>query len=199
MASRESIVEAARDLLAEGGLRALSMRAVAGRVGVSATAIYHYFENKEALVRGVVAAGFQRMESYLQNAAGRFAPGSRDRLYAFAEAYLRFALENREYFQVLFSLEMERPQSFEESPEGSGYRLLLENVARAIESGTIRRADPDLVAFHLWAYVHGLVSLLLRYGTGPPQAADDVAAALRLLERLRPLVREGLEPEGSGA
>ena len=165
MASRESIVEAARDLLAEGGVQALSMRAVANRVGVSATAIYHYFENKDALVHAVVAAGFERMERYLQGAAEGFAPGSRERLNAFAQAYLRFALENREYFQVLFSLGIQRPQSIEGSPEGSGYRLLLENVTRAIESGAIRRADPDLVAFHLWAYVHGLVSLLLTHGT----------------------------------
>lgn len=199
MASRESIVEAARDLLAEGGVRALSMRAVANRVGVSATAIYHYFENKDALVRAVVGAGFDRMESYLQGAAERFAPGSRERLYAFAEAYLRFALENRGYFQVLFSLGVQRPQSIESSPERSAYRLLLENVTRAIESGAIRRADPDLVAFHLWAYVHGLVSLLLTYGTEPAGGDADVEAALRLLGRLRPLLREGLRPESSGS
>ena len=198
MVSQESIVEAARDLLTEGGLQALSMRAVANRVGVSATAIYHYFENKEALVRGVVATGFRRMESYLRSAAERHSPGSRERLYAFAEAYLRFALENREYFQVLFTLDMQRPQRLEESPEGSGYRLLLENVARAIESGAIRRADPDLVAFHLWTYVHGLVSLLLTYGTESLEGDAGVAAALRLLERLRPLVRDGLKPETSG-
>lgn len=199
MGSQESIVEAARDLLAEGGLRALSMRAVAGRVGVSATAIYHYFENKEALVRGVVAAAFERMESYLQSAAEQFSPGSRERLFAFAQAYVRFALENREYFKVLFTLDVQRPQGLEESPEGSGYRLLLEDVTRAIESGTIRREDPDLVAFHLWAYVHGLVSLLLTHGTESPEADADVEAALRLLERLRPLLREGLKPEASSS
>jgi AcrR family transcriptional regulator len=173
------------------------MRAVASRVGVSATAIYHYFENKEALVRGVVAAGFDRMESYLQSAAEQFSSGSRERLFALAQAYVCFALENREYFRVLFTLDVQRPQRLEESPEASGYRLLLEDVTRAIESGTIRRADPDLVAFHLWAYVHGLVSLLLTHGTESPEADGDVAAALRLLERLRPLLREGLEPEAS--
>ena len=36
-----TIVEAARDVLAEGGLQQLSMRHLADRVGVSATALYH--------------------------------------------------------------------------------------------------------------------------------------------------------------
>ena len=59
--TRTAILEAARDLLALQGLEALSMRAVARRVGVSATAIYHYFESKETLVHCVVQTGYQRM------------------------------------------------------------------------------------------------------------------------------------------
>ena len=45
----EAILEAARDVLADGGLEALSMRAVAERVGLSATAIYHHFKGKDDL------------------------------------------------------------------------------------------------------------------------------------------------------
>jgi AcrR family transcriptional regulator len=193
--TRTAILEAARDLLAERGLEALSMRAVARRVGVSATAIYHHFENKEALVRAVVDAGYQRMESYLQHAARPHPLGSRERLRALGEAYVRFALENREYFKVLFTLEMQRPHSLEESPEGGGYRLLLETVAQTMDSGAIRRADPELVAFHLWAYVHGLVNLLLAYPAGTSEGAPDLTTALELLQRLRPLLRDGLAPD----
>ena len=50
----------ARDLLAEGGIGALSMRAVASRVGLSATALYHYFENKEAILVGVFDRAMDR-------------------------------------------------------------------------------------------------------------------------------------------
>jgi AcrR family transcriptional regulator len=194
-----AILEAARDLLAETGLEALSMRAVARRVGVSATAIYHYFENKEALVRSVVDTGYQRMEGYLQRATRPHPLGSRERLRALGEAYVRFALENREYFKVLFTLEMQRPQRLEESPEGGGYRLLLETVAQTMDSGAIRRADPELVAFHLWAYVHGLVNLLLAYPAATGEGAPDVVTALELLQRLRPLLRDGLAPDADGS
>ena len=171
------------------------MRAVARRVGVSATAIYHYFESKETLVHCVVQTGYQRMEDYLERATRQHPAGSRERLQALGDAYIRFALENREYFKVLFALEMRRPTSLDDSPEGGGYQLLLETVAQSIESGAIRRADPELVAFHLWAYVHGLVSLFL---ANPPDTRGDdpdVVAALELLQRLRPLLRNGLRPD----
>ena len=59
------ILDAARGLLAEGGLPALSMRVVAERVGLSATAIYHYFDGKDDLVSSVVRGGYQRFGVYL--------------------------------------------------------------------------------------------------------------------------------------
>jgi AcrR family transcriptional regulator len=69
--SRETetaILEAARNLLAEGGRDALSMRAVAAQVGLSATAIYHWFQGKEDLVDRVVLHGFKRSEAYMWKA-----------------------------------------------------------------------------------------------------------------------------------
>ncbi len=100
-----AILEAARDLLADGGMDALSMRAVAARVGVSATAIYNYFENKRALVERVISMGFERFDGYLREAVVDRPKGSAERLRSLGEAYIRFALENRAYFRVLFSID----------------------------------------------------------------------------------------------
>ncbi len=171
-----AILEAARDLLAEGGLRALSMRAVAARVGVSATAIYNYFENKQALVRRVVSLGFERFDGYLHEAVADRPPGSAERLRALGEAYVRFALENREYFRVLFATHGELPEEIEELPEGGGYNLFRDSVIDAMESGVIRRADPDELVLYLWTHVHGLVTLLL--------SCDPVARCRHSGERL---------------
>ena len=86
--SRETetaILEAARNLLAEGGLDALSMRAVASQVGLSATAIYHWFEGKEDLVDRVVLHGFRRSEAYMWKAIEELPAGSMDRVAALEE------------------------------------------------------------------------------------------------------------------
>lgn len=193
-----AIVEAARDLLAEGGIRALSMRAVAARVGVSATAIYNYFENKQALVRHVVNLGFERFDVYLRNAVVDKPAGSVERLRALGEAYIRFALENRQYFQVLFAFHSDLPQDIEELPQGGGYTLFRHAVIDAMEAGTIRKADPDLVVLYLWTHVHGLVTLLL---SCQPDArcrhSGEELNATELFSKFSEFRYYGLQPEAA--
>jgi AcrR family transcriptional regulator len=156
-----AILGAARALLAEGGLDALSMRLVAERVGISATAIYHYFNGKDALVSRVVRDGYRRFDEYVRGAADRHPRGSLERLIALGEGYVRFAFENREYFRVLYSIQARSPRDLEELPGGGGYEVLRETVVEAIEAGTVRESNPDLIAHFLWTCVHGLVTLTL--------------------------------------
>lgn len=190
-----AILEAARDLLAEGGLGALSMRAVAARVGVSATAIYNYFDSKQDLVRRVVIQGFERFTGYLRAAIADLPAGSRQRLYALGQAYIRFALENREYFRVIFAAHAESPSEIEELPEGGGYSLFRQTVVDAMESGVIRRADPDLVVLYLWTHVHGLVTLMLSCEPGARcQHTGEQLDAEELFARFRDFVYSGLQP-----
>ena len=121
--SRETetaILEAARNLLAEGGLEALSMRAVASQVGLSATAIYHWFEGKEDLVDRVVQHGFKRSEAYMWKAIEELPAGSMDRVAALGEAYIRFALENREYFKIIFAIQNPAPRNIDDVPGQGG-------------------------------------------------------------------------------
>jgi AcrR family transcriptional regulator len=193
-----AILEAARDLLAEGGLAALSMRGVASRVGVSATAIYNYFENKQALVERVVTQGFERFSGYLRGAIVDLPVGSAERLKALGEAYIRFALENREHFRVIFASHAETPQEIGELPDGGGYALFRQTVVDAMGAGTIREADPDLVVLYLWTHVHGLVTLLL---TCEPDARCEHTgrrlSAPELFTRFSEFVLYGLRPEGA--
>jgi len=154
-----TILLAARDLLAEGGLKALSMRALGERVGLSATAIYHHFDGKDDLVARVVRLGYRRFGEYLEAAIAREPEGSLERVIALGESYVRFAFENREYFRVLFSLQSAHRREVDELPGGGGYHLLRRCVVEAVASGAMRDVDPDLVTHYLWASVHGLVTL----------------------------------------
>lgn len=152
---------AARDLMADHGLGGVSMRGVAERVGVSATALYHYFDNKDALVRQVVEMAFREFGKHLDQAARLHPRGSFERVRALGEAYIRFAMDHEAYFRVLFSIHKPHPTSIEELPEGGGYELLRTAVVDAVEAGHLRRADPDLIAMYLWSVVHGLVTISL--------------------------------------
>lgn len=101
---RAAILDAALDIVAEQGLGALSIRAVADRVEYSAAAIYLHFESKEALLREVAREGFRRMHETVGAAVAacgeKAAPATV--LRALARAYLDFALEHTAYFRVMF-------------------------------------------------------------------------------------------------
>jgi AcrR family transcriptional regulator len=197
-----AILDAARTLLAEKGIAGLSMRTVAERVGVSATAIYHYFENKDALVGRLVQSGFRRFGTYLEEAAAREPSGSYERVRALGEAYLRFALENQEYFRILFDIARDAPPSLDDLPEGGGYGLLRAAVVEGMEAGTIRRADPDLLVMYLWSMVHGLVTLTMacRVDRCPePGRSATSARPLDLFHAFGAFVHDGIAVPGANA
>jgi AcrR family transcriptional regulator len=201
-----AILDAARDILAEGGLEALSMRVVAERVGLSATAIYHHFKGKDALIARVVQDGFRRIGDCLRQAADRHPHGSIERLLALGEGYVQFAFENEAYFRVLYNIQARIPRDMEELPEGGGYHFLRQCVVDAMEAGTVRDGNPDLIAHYLWTNVHGLVTLSLACNVeGPPDCpgTDVPMAAVDLFRSFSTFLIDGLRagprPEGSSS
>ena len=196
-----AILDAVRDLMAEGGIEAISMRAVADRVGVTATALYHYFQNKQDLVDRVVRGAFERFGAVLEAAARREPVGSMARVAALGEAYLRFAVENETYFRVIFRIDLKDPPDVEDLPGGGGYPLLRQCVAEAMASGAMRSADPDLVAHYLWMLVHGIVTLALSCrlrGCEGCSGDVDEASPLDLFHAFAPFIRHGLENVDGG-
>ncbi|MEJ2237385.1 MAG: TetR/AcrR family transcriptional regulator [Gemmatimonadales bacterium] len=204
-----AILDAARDLLAAGGVDGLSMRHVAEQVGISATAIYHYFEGKQDLVNRVVIHAFQRFGAYLTTAMESHPEGSVERISALGEAYLTFALENQAYFRVLFSMQPKDPAVFEEVPEGGGYHLLRRAVADAIEVGSIRAdtetgpaeagtvTHADLVSMYLWSTAHGLVTLAL-CGASSRCECGGLPSVIDLYRSFIPFIAGGIAAQRGG-
>ena len=195
--TERAMYEAARDILAEQGLEALSMRALAARVGTTPTAIYHYFQNKEDLVRRVVLRGFQEFETSLHQAVEDLPKGSVDRLAAIGLAYIRFAAENEQYFKITFGIQA-GCRELDEVPARGGYDVLRQCVVDAMDAGTIRRSDPDLVVLYLWSVVHGLVTIFMACECESTleeteiRIPDDVSPTEHLFQRFRDYVENGL-------
>jgi AcrR family transcriptional regulator len=192
----DRILAAARDLLVEGGLDALSMRAVASRVDVSAAAIYHYFENKRELVDHMVGTTFRRIEADLREAAERWPEGSLERLRAIEQGYIDFALEHEQYFRALFALRSERLREMEDHPAEGCYRLLHETVTAAMDAGNVTRRDADEVVLYLWTAVHGLVALSLACKLEVPPGGRRVDAR-DLFESSWTMMLEGLRGDAA--
>jgi AcrR family transcriptional regulator len=176
---KTDLLEAARDLLLADGPRSVTLRKVAARVGVSATAIYRHFASREALVQAVLREGHERFGSYLFRALEGQTPA--ERLERSGAQYLRFALEHPAYYRAMFLVWDEPCARIEEQKEpGPTFQFLLDRVVEAQRAGAVRPdAAPMEVALQLWSQVHGLASLYLTGGLRFQLAEDEFLAACR--------------------
>jgi AcrR family transcriptional regulator len=194
-ATLHQIVEATRALLGRNDYASLSMRSVAAEAGVTAGAIYKHFSNKRHLVDHVCHSALEEFEAELSRAITPLPPGSFDRVIALGTAYIRFATEKPEQFKILFTPIKPEPTRLRDLPGEGGFRLLRECVAEAMDSGAIRRGDPDLAAFLLWSRVHGIVTVLMAcdFSESLSVPATDLTP-LRLFEMSRDFLWKGFAP-----
>jgi AcrR family transcriptional regulator len=157
---KRRIATAARSLFNRSGVDGVSMRKVASRVGVSATAIYRHYRDKDELLDGITEEGFAVFESYLR-------PGSQiadpiAAIRAIARGLLEFALAEPELYEFLFILPRRNvrrfPDDFAEHRSRS-FGMIEEKVARGVASGVLAKDDPLEITLTFWAHGHGLVSL----------------------------------------
>ncbi len=99
--TRQAILKAASEIVRQQGPDALSMRALAERIDYSAAGIYEYFASKEEIINAVCAEGFDRLAGYMRQSDPALPVA--DYLLAIGLAYIRFALENPDYFVLMFS------------------------------------------------------------------------------------------------
>lgn len=102
---RRAIVEAAMEMLREGGGARITMREVARRAGVSHAAPYKHFPDKAALLAEVALIGFGRLREVLLAAAGEAGGDLRRALLTVAHAYLGFAGANPALYRLMFGSE----------------------------------------------------------------------------------------------
>jgi AcrR family transcriptional regulator len=165
---REQLIEATVALLdAEGDAARLSVRAIAKAAGVSPTALYLHFPDRDALVSAAVDRGFEAFNAALLEAADAHTEPIA-RIRAMGVAYLRFSERQPELYTVIFSARrplvsrsfgdedgVERDQALDE---------LMANVAAA--SPRAGAGEASAVALALWAALHGYAELRSRAAPG---------------------------------
>lgn len=155
---RAALIAEGLRLLAASDAEHLSLREVARNVGVSPTAVYRHFPDKQALLTALAREGAARLverQTSAQDAAG----GGRAGFDATGRAYVRFALENPALFRLMTARSRKGADLFP-GEEGSGLQLLQRNIAALVPPGTgedMRRVR----AIRSWAIVHGLAMLML--------------------------------------
>lgn len=183
---RAACLRAARELLEEDGSAGLSLRAVARRAGVSATAPYRHYADREALVSAVAAEGYRELATDLSTA--RPAPSTPDDLAAVAVAYVRFALDHPALFRAMFAEPCD-PTSEERVAATAAVSEYVRGIVRDAFPGS---DDTDALSTTVWALVHGLAFLHLdgKLDSSTPEVvADQVRASVVALFTASPAVR----------
>jgi AcrR family transcriptional regulator len=187
---RRALIEAARRILEQEGLGALSLRAAAREAGVSQAAPYHHFADRDALLSAIAAEGFDGLAETMRARMQKTADASQA-LVAAGEGYVAFAIANPALFQIMFGASMKAPGADPARLEAGAraYAALERAVTGAARSGG---HDPQAIAIaclRAWSMAHGLAKLLVegaldprRYGSG-----DAVTLAGEVL-KTNPLV-----------
>ena len=173
---RRALIAAARAILEEEGLPALSLRAVARRAGVSQAAPYHHFPDKDALLAALGAEGFDALDRAMRQRMEGFVDPAQ-RLIASGTGYVAFAVENPALFQIMFGASMRGEGVHpERSAAGARAYATLEKAVEATLGDKVGEAGGTALAcLRAWALAHGLAKLLVERGIDPARyGARDV-------------------------
>lgn len=171
------LLREARDMLEEGGLKQLSLRALAARSGITAASMYHHYESKRVLLAELAALGFGELRRSLEKADREAVAGGR--LRAWATGYFAYARAEPAMFALMFDPEIAELPVVAEARDAALDRLH-QVVAEVIETLGRREAPVDKITLAVWAAAHGAAGLSAAR-PGQPELIDDVITGLAAL------------------
>ena len=202
---KNALIRAGAELLASEGMTGLSLRKAAQRAGVSHSAPYAHFADKQELVAAISTEGLQRVRERIELAVRRHPRDPQAQLVEAAWAVVQFGLAHPDQYRVTFSNAIEREEDFPAyvATAHGGFEALVELVKAAQAAGVIDPGPPDIAALGLWSLVHGLIALLI--GRQVPRRLRETEVRELLLQVLGTRLRipttagEGARPSRRGA
>lgn len=179
-----AFISTARKLIRRHGVEHLSLRQVAQEIGVSPSAAYHYFPDRDSLLSAVGFALFEELADFQENQLARVKGSSmkaaRDRFRALGFTYFEWALKEPHFFNLMFSdfcLIESKPDNSRE-----GNRAFV-NLSKCLDdlmlSGVMDKKMRPYGELMSWSLVHGATSLIVS-GHLDPEQFETVLDALEL-------------------
>lgn len=182
----------------------VSIRGVAKSTGVSPTAVYQHFADRDALIEAACDRAFEHFSEYLLTAVEPAADAF-DRLRLAGHAYLRYATDEPGLYRVLFSnplhLALHEQGAVvydDDSPGSTAFGVLVDMVQACVDAGAAAYApeggEPDatFLSFHIWSWMHGIVDLRITHAGMPwPPAEPMIDDIQRVLGLTGPGGRQG--------
>lgn len=173
-----ALIAAAVEQVRARGAEAVSLRSVATAVGVSPSAAYHHFADKDALLAAAGSQAMNELESAMRAAVagikGRSRRAAVNRVRAVGQAYIGFALKETHLFRLAFGplCAQAKPEGEQGNPEdGEAYSILSACLDDLDRLKMLRPGTREGLDFVMWTAVHGVASLIIE-GLVPPDAGE---------------------------
>ncbi len=187
---RGEILAAASRIFLEEGVAHATMRRIAAAVGVSTTALYVYFPDKNAILRAIAESTFTELLDVLE-ASQRGCVSPIERFRAGLRAYVEFGLARPDAYRLTFlsSASRANPKPCETvqtvQAADHSFAILQHGVEEMMTAGLFRPGPSEPVAEAIWACLHGVTALLL------DQAGHVKTSPERLIEHVIEIVAGG--------
>ncbi len=171
-----SLINASKKILQTTGLETLSMRRLAEVSGVSRTAPYHHFRDKKALLCAIAEDGFRQQDTLLEELTGNEGTeNSAERFQSFVIAYIHFAVQNPEQYDLMYGGEIWKSGSATISLNDAAkqsFKRWLSEINKLQTEGLLKQEIVTLrLAQVTWATLHGLCRL---FNDGIYVNSDDI-------------------------
>jgi AcrR family transcriptional regulator len=178
---KNALIQAGIEILSDQGVKGLSLRRVAKHAGVSHTAPYAHFADKQALVAAISTEGYKRLYEQLIQIDQEYKSDPLKSLVEVAWRYILFAINDPAHFKITFSGVIEKEKDYPAFVEISqqSFTFIIELVRKCQAAGILRSGRTDLIAVHIWGAIHGLATLLIE-----DQLSSSVLESISLRELL---------------
>ncbi len=183
---RRALLDEATRTIQTQGVESLTLRSVGDRLGVSRTALYRHFSDKQALLAAVGREGFHVLRVALVDTWEKNGRG-RNGFEAMATAYVQFAMTHPSHYRVMFGGFIEsiaKDSELVREAEGA-FQALVDALVDQQNSGHVRRDDPILMARYIWAVVHGIAMLAIDGQLGCDAGESTEALKQYAVEQIR--------------
>jgi len=187
------ILCAACELLEENNIASLSLRAVAKKVGVSHTAPYRHFKDKESLLAGIAAQGYDELGSQLADAVKSHPGDPAAQLQEAGHKYLQYSIKCPQCTQLMFAGILPCDDTYPELKASgeSAFNGLKTIIEEGQAQGVFKEGDIEMLALTAWSGIHGLT--LLAIGGNLPDILSIPVDLRELTTNLTTTMLEGLK------
>jgi AcrR family transcriptional regulator len=160
---KNALIKEGLQIISEDGIEGLTLRKVAARIGVSHTAPYAHYPDKQALIAAISAAGHLELFEEMNALYQKHIDEPYKQLIEIGWHYIQFAMSDPEHFRIMFSKVIEDGEIHPEFIEISdkNYELVSEVIQNCQEAGIFKVTEHEKLTIYVWSVIHGLATLII--------------------------------------